>query len=349
MKDEAQSLAILRAPCQNVALRNRYTLLPVEETPEHEETDYPEPSESLSNREPFPTENFPRTSHEPRETSNHESETPREPRSGLKNTRNPEISNVSQEDCQNELLRFQGKIEGHKAVILLDSGSTQDLISADFVRRHRIPTTTLETQFTVTMADERTSTAGQSCTVPVTLALPNLQESRVFTVFSLAKYDVILGKPWLSATNPSIDYRKNEVRIGNECPWLARIDSDSSATGPLDVQLNFISGKQARRALRQGDHGFLAWVSAAEEKPTLDSDLDLHQIIDLKSGFSLEEQEELLALLHEYSDVLPSELPSRLPPKRSVNHDIILCPEHHRRLDLLTDCLSPCWMRFRYS
>ena len=56
MKDEAQSLAILRAPCQNVALRNRYTLLPVEETPEHEETDYPEPSEGLSNREPFPTE-----------------------------------------------------------------------------------------------------------------------------------------------------------------------------------------------------------------------------------------------------------------------------------------------------
>ena len=167
MKDEAQSLAILRAPCHNVALRNRYTLLPVEETPEHEETDYPELSESLSNGEPFPTENFPRTNHEPRETPNHESETPREPRSGLKNTRNPEISNVSQEDCQNELLRFQGKIEGHKAVILLDSGSTHDLISADFVRRHRIPTTTLETQFTVTMADGRTSTAGQSCTVPV--------------------------------------------------------------------------------------------------------------------------------------------------------------------------------------
>ena len=63
MKDEAQSLAMLRAPCQNVAQRNRYTLLPVEETPEHEETDYPEPSESLSNREPFPTENFPRTNH----------------------------------------------------------------------------------------------------------------------------------------------------------------------------------------------------------------------------------------------------------------------------------------------
>ena len=86
--------------------------------------------------------------------------------------------------------------------------------------------------------------------------------------------------------------------------------------------MNFISGKQARRALRQGDHGFLAWVSAAEEKPTL----DLRQIIDSKSGSSQEEQEELLALLHEYSDVLTSELPSRLPLKRSVNHNIDLVP-----------------------
>ena len=37
-------------------------------------------------------------------------------------------------------------------------------------------------------------------------------------------------------------------------------------------------------------------------------------------------EQELLTLLKEYSDVFPQELPSRLPPKRSIDHDIKLTP-----------------------
>ena len=110
----------------------------------------------------------------------------------MKTIRNPEISNVNQEGKDNELLRFNGKINGHAVVILIDSGSTHDLISEEFLRRHQIQAVAGEGQFAVTMADGRTRTESLKRTTPVTLVLPDLREELVFTVFPLK------GKPWLS-------------------------------------------------------------------------------------------------------------------------------------------------------
>ena len=118
---------------------------------------------------------------------------------------NPEIGNVNQESKDNELLRFNGKINGHAAVLLIDSSSTHDLISEEFLRRHQIQAVAGEGQFAVTVADERTRTESLKRTTPVTLVLPDLREELVFTVFPLARYDTILGKPWLSMNNPTIN------------------------------------------------------------------------------------------------------------------------------------------------
>ena len=64
---------------------------------------------------------------------------------------------------------------------------------------------------------------------------------------------------------------------------------------------------------------------SANQKTTL-SNSDFYQTIDSTSDSSPEEQQKLLTLLQEFSDVLPSDLPSKLPPKRTVNHDIDLIP-----------------------
>ena len=107
---------------------------------------------------------------EPCDSANQERE---EPRTIVNHVSEPEISNVSQEVNQNELLRFKGRIGGHDAVILIDSGSTHDLISAEFIQKYRIDTRNLEGPFEVTMADGRTCSTAQSCTEPLTLVLPN--------------------------------------------------------------------------------------------------------------------------------------------------------------------------------
>ena len=116
------------------------------------------------------------------------------------------------------------------------------------------------------------------------------------------------------------------MQIGDDPPWIARVDSGSCtpATDEPEVELNFISGKQARHALRKGEQGVLAWVSANQK--TMLSNSDFYQTVDSTSDSSPEERQKLLTLLQEFSDVFPSDLPSKLPPKRTVNHDIDLIP-----------------------
>ena len=115
----------------------------------------------------------------------------------------------------------------------------------------------------MTMVDGHACTESITRTNDLDLVLPDLHERMMFTVFPLAQYDVILGKPWLAKNNPSINYSTNEVQIGTGRSWTAGDTSGTVSKG--DVQLNFISGKQARHAIRKGEEGFLAWITTEDQ------------------------------------------------------------------------------------
>ena len=88
----------------------------------------------------------------------------------------------------------------------------------------------------------------------------------------------------------------------------------------------FISGRQARHALRSGDEGVLAWVSVEDgigKEPPDKSTQNEHP--DLKTMF------------RDYDDLFPDDLPARLPPERSVDHEIRITP--------IATCLSPAQAR----
>ena len=268
-----------------------------------------------------------RETHENQETTSpwhlEEPLTPRTPDLEPSSTRTmSEVGNVSVlNNALSDLLRVHGRVNGHKALILIDSGSTHDFVSAEFAQEHNLETQTMDGSFTITLADGTTSTRPLVLTKPLSLALPNLREVQTFTVFPLSRYDVILGKPWLAKNNPAINYRTNEVTIGNSQSWIAQLTLDNHSSTPDEtpnVQLNFITGKQARHSLRQGEEGFLAYVSSADSPGTRPTEFNVDA-----TGHH---RNELLNLLNEYRDVLPQELPQSLPPERSINHDIDLVP-----------------------
>ena len=100
--------------------------------------------------------------------------------------------------------------------------------------------------------------------------------------------------------------------------WTARRTLDQESPGDdSDIQLNFISGKQARHALRQGDDGFLAWVTAGNSAEGM---------IDTTTDTTDRERRDLQVLLDEFQDVFPEELPSTLPPRRTIDHHIEVLP-----------------------
>ena len=85
----------------------------------------------------------------------------------------------------------------------------------------------------------------------------------------------------------------------------------------LDIQLNFISGKQTRHALRQGDDRFLALVTAGNFAEWM---------IDTTTDTTDRERRDLQVLFDEFQDVFPEELPSTLPPRRTIDHHIEVLP-----------------------
>ena len=186
------------------------------------------------------------------------------------------------------------------------------------MRKHGVETRTLDGDFSVALADGRITSETRMCTVPLTVKIADESEKQSFTVFPLARYDVILGRPWVVKNNPEINFQTNEVRIGSRPPWTACLTLNQESLGDdLDIQLNFISGKQARHALRQGDDGFLAWVTAGNSAEGM---------IDTTTDTTDHERRDLQVLLDEFQDVFPEELPSTLPPRRIIDHHIEVLP-----------------------
>lgn len=229
-----------------------------------------------------------------------------------------EVRNVTGSH-DHDLLRLVGKINGRRAVMLIDSGSTHDLISSKFVEKQGIKTNSSRTTFSVTLADGSTCRQQQVTTDAVKVVAGEFGERQTFTVFPLDRYDAILGKPWLSRNNPEINFRTNQVRLGTESVVASLSRPGDTEEELRQLECNLISGKQARRELRKGARGVLAWVSIADAtQDTADApprvEVDGQKLRDMQN------------LLKEFSGVLPGALPQQLPPRRFVDHEIELEP-----------------------
>ena len=109
------------------------------------------------------------------------------------------------EENKEQLLRFNGKVNGHSAWILLDSGASRNFIDKKFIDKHKLPTRNIS-PFTVELAD------GQKLEINRTFKAKKLTLGNSYyinnisvQVLPLQRYNIILGKPWFYHANPSID------------------------------------------------------------------------------------------------------------------------------------------------
>ena len=103
------------------------------------------------------------------------------------------------------MMVFQGMVEGHRAVVLLDLGANANFVSQAWARRHGLSERPMKTATEVTTATGRTHAA----TTQVDGADVHVVGKRHRTpliVVPLGTYDVILGTPWFKATHPQFDW-----------------------------------------------------------------------------------------------------------------------------------------------
>ncbi|KAJ9523672.1 hypothetical protein QJQ45_020105 [Haematococcus lacustris] len=126
-------------------------------------------------------------------------------------------------------------------------------------------------------------------------------------------FDIVLGKPWLAAKNPCVDWINNVVRLNHA-------GSTHTLTPPPPTplqadQLNLLSAPRFRRAARH-DEVFMALLTQQPNPPSSPSSSTpapnpppLHP--------------KAAALVQQYPSVFPKELPAvQDMPRRSVDHTI---------------------------
>ena len=206
-------------------------------------------------------------------------------------------------EAEKQLLTFIGSVNGHPARILIDGGAEGNVIGKNFVSKNNIPISPCS-PIPVVLPDGSSSTIQNSATI--TLHRNNYSDSIHTIVYPLRSYDIILGKPWLTHTNPSINWRNNDLHFKHnnlDVHWTCRGFSSSSIStrtnGLLLSHMHF-----SAIAAQPGSSIFLALVkTTTPDAPTLTPTPtlppDVHDMVH-----------------NEFSDVFPDTLPAGLPPDR---------------------------------
>jgi hypothetical protein len=223
-----------------------------------------------------------------------------------------------------KLIKFQGYVAGQPASVLIDSGASGNFVSSSFVDRHQqhLPQKQSMGAETITLADgSQQPTQGMVPSVLLTIAS---YSNRVdLTSLPLAGYDVILGMPWLEEHNPHIHWQQKRV----EFHFGGRHHQLESESG-----LYLLTTPEFKLALRRNQvETVFVGAEALEQAPIIAA----ATASESSRGMATSEEESKYGddflpmrqkILAEYHDVFPDDLPSALPPQRSVDHRIELKP-----------------------
>ena len=201
--------------------------------------------------------------------------------------------------AERTLLTFIGSVNGHPARILIDGGAEGNVISSSFQKQHSIPTHSCSP---IPIVLPNGSFSITKNTASIHLQRDSYSEHLDPLVYPLQKYDLILGKPWLTNINPNINWRTNDLHFthnGAAVLWSCRGFAPTSITtrtrGLLMSHLHFHT-----LAMQPDSEVFLALVKLTNPKQSkTELSPEIRSIVE-----------------DEFPDVFPDSLPAGLPPDR---------------------------------
>jgi hypothetical protein len=221
-----------------------------------------------------------------------------------------------------DLPQIVGSLSGRRAVCLIDSGAKGNFVSLDFVRRACLPMVTYHRRRIITLADG-SSQSSHLCVKQVQLRLGTHCEALDLTVMPIKRhdFDVVLGTPWLVHVNPQIDWAQRTMTIA------AKSKNDRPG-----APLRLMNTKELKRFVTKSQVDCMFLLSSTKLKEQdKQSETTPAEIEKVRS--------ETQAVLSEYSDCFPPDLPRCLPPERDVDH----------RIELIPGSTPPCLATYRMS
>ena len=207
-------------------------------------------------------------------------------------------------------LELIGRIGKKTWRFLLDSGSTGNYVSAQVCTTHGLKVYEDPEPDQLTMADgSKTQTTGFA---RLNFKCGDYRGSVMAKIFPGLQKPMILGIPWLQRENPQIDWAQRTVVV-KQGQQLIELPLVKKKNEPSEELVAMVSATQISSMLKKSKTafvGFIRKVDETEEQSGSSSDLDSAQLQreDLP--------EAIKAILTEYRDVFPIDLPIGLPPVR---------------------------------
>ena len=201
-------------------------------------------------------------------------------------------------------MRVQGKIKNQLVSILVDTGSTDNFIDQQLVRKIGVKLQVINS-FTVTVANGDKLKAQFECP-GLSWEVQGLHQAADFFVIPLRGCDMVLGVQWLVTLGPILwNFRELTMKFTLD-------DQEVSWQGQVDGQILLMTKKPV--TFVQG----YAMLLTGHTVKSLPSSLDENKIKPLLP-------QDLQQLIDTYSDLF--EVPKELPPPRSHDHKIPLFDE----------------------
>lgn len=243
-------------------------------------------------------------------------------------------------DSSPPVLIYSGKIGRCPAALLIDSGASYNFIADSYIAKHRLTTTQINGP-TIQLADGTLYSVSRQLTGTVRIGA-YLAKITAYALPLQCSYDVILGTPWLTATNPVVDWRQRTITIKQHGQSIVLHPKDL----PQSHKTPYLSTLQVYHQMSRGAKLFLAIVrkptppsSAAQARndqdltsPRPDQDQDTPSTTDYPPEIQAIVDQHIKRLKQQYADVMPPELPNDLPPHR---------PGHDFKIELVSGAKPP--------
>lgn len=209
-----------------------------------------------------------------------------------------------------ELIVLNGALDGRKVKVLKDDGCNTNVVSRNFFEKNKSSFKWKRCNVEVRHSKQDSVERSSEVIMGATLVIAEHSYKSNWLIAN-CRYDVLLGMPWHIANNPDINYKRRIVNIGSHSL------STHLALPKQKVEVQNMSVKKFRELLSSRRNN---------------NDTQIFQLVpqvnsseftaSKKKVFQVPGNRKLQMLLEKYSSVFREELPSGLPPKRSVDHEI---------------------------
>ena len=199
-----------------------------------------------------------------------------------------------------ELMYLELLLNGRLTKALVDTGATHNFISREEAERLGLQWEQKESRMKAVNSEAK-AIYGVARDVPV--RIHNWSGRIALSVAPMDDFKVILGMEFLRSNKAVPMPHLNVVSFESESqPCMV-----TAMTGKPCERL--VSALQLKRGMKSGDETFLVTIRATDE---------VEKAADVP--------EALAPVLKEFGDVMPAEMPKKLPPRREVDHQIELIP-----------------------